>query len=313
VVLDQPVVVLGGGGFVGANLCNRLSEMGCDVTAVDVHFPEWRKPNARCVTADLTNLANTVRATAGAGLVFHLAADMGGVGYFHSDADLGASMRNGRITLNVAEAAIANDIERVFYASSACAYPTELQVFAGDPPKLHEELIGFGTPDALYGAEKLQGLRIMGKLGARVGILHTVFGPLQEHDGRRMKFPAAVATKALAARTSGKLELWGDGSQMRSYLYVDDAVERIITIAAADSYEGPVNVGSDGAVTCREVAEMCLRLSGADAEIVTNPAEPSGVLARDCSNEAYDRRYGPGPDRELWESFWLFMDWLEAL
>ena len=117
----------------------------------------------------------------------------------------------------------------------------------------------------------------MGKVpGARVGVLHTVFGPLQEHEGRRMKFPAAVATKALAARSSGTLELWGDGSQLRSYLHVDDAVDRIITIATADRYDGPVNVGAAGPVTCREIAELCLDIVGADADIVTNPAEPTG-------------------------------------
>lgn len=313
-VLDQQVTVLGGGGFIGANLCNRLAELGAKVTAVDVVFPSWRRLDVECRRANLTSLMDTVRATAGADLVFHLAADMGGVGYFHSDADLGASLANGQITLNVARAASTNETPTTFYASSACAYPIELQQEVGHAPLLTEDLIGHGTPDALYGAEKLHGLRIMGKVpGARVGVLHTVYGPLQEHEGRRMKFPAAVATKALVARQSGKLELWGDGSQLRSYLYVDDAVERIIQIATADEYDGPVNVGAGGPVSCREIAELCLDIVGADADIVTNPAEPTGVLARDCSNERYDALYGPGPQRSYHDGFKSFIAWLETL
>ena len=313
-VLDQPVVVLGGGGFIGANLCNRLASMGADVTAVDVQFPSWRRPDVRCRTLDLTDQANTVRAVAGAGVVFHLAADMGGVGYFHSDADLGASMRNGQITLNVANAVLQCSVERTFYSSSACVYPVEMQQSTGHAPRLAEHLAGMGTPDALYGAEKLHGLRVMGKVpGARVGILHTVYGPLQEHEGRRMKFPAAVATKALTARQSGKLELWGDGQQLRSYLHVDDAVARILTIALSNDYDGPVNVGASGAITCREVAEMCLDIVDCDAEIVTNPAEPTGVVARDCSNSRYDELYGPGPDMGYRAGFESFIAWLDTL
>lgn len=311
-VLDQPVVVLGGGGFIGANLCNRLHALGVHVTAVDVEFPHWRRPNVICRQADLTDPGEAMRAVRDAGLVFHLAADMGGVGYFHSDADLSASIRNGIITLNVARAAATHGT-RLFYASSACAYPIELQQTPGDAPRLTEDLVGTGTPDALYGAEKLHGLRVVEKLGGRVGILHTVFGPLQEHDGRRMKFPAAVATKALQARTSGKLELWGDGSQLRSYLYVDDAVDRIITVATSNDYDGPVNIGSDGAVTCREVAEMCLDLTGADAEIVLNPAEPTGVVSRDCSNAKWINTYGPTADLPLRDAFSRFLAWLEQM
>jgi nucleoside-diphosphate-sugar epimerase len=240
---------------------------------------------------------------------------MGGVGYFYSDADLGAAMRNGQVTLNVFGAALALGVERLFYASSACCYPIEYQQVAGRALDLTEDFAGMGTPDALYGAEKLHGLRLASKVpNARVGILHTVYGPLQEHSGRRMKFPAAVATKALDARESGVLELWGDGRQLRSYLHVDDAVERILQITAADHYEGPVNVGAEGAVTCREVAELCLDLAGVErARIFTNPAEPSGVLARDCSMVKFCAHYGGAPGRTYPSGFGSFIDWLEAL
>lgn len=312
-VLDQPVVVLGGGGFIGANLVHRLQADGHDVRAVDVDFPEWRHiPPGVQLHADLTDPYQTINACADAGTVFHLAADMGGVGYFHSDADLGASMVNGQITLNVAQAVTRLGTPRVFYASSACAYPVE-EMEAG--ATLTEDRVGMGTPDALYGAEKLHGLRLMGKVeNARVGIFDTIYGPLQEHDGRRMKFPAAVATKALAARDSGRLELWGDGSQRRTYCYIDDAVEQILRIVSADTYHGPVNVGAAEVVSCREIADMCLALVGAaDAEVVLNPDGPTGVSARACSREKFEALYGLVEHRSYREGFGLFLDWLDAL
>lgn len=315
--LPEPIVVLGGGGFIGSNLVRRLAIDGYDVTAVDVQFPKWRMNAVLGVDQehrDLRDFDSTYRAMWTAGTVFHLAADMGGVGYFHSDADLGAAMRNGQITLNVMRAAAQLGC-RLFYASSACAYPVEQQQTVTFARKLAEDQLGMGTPDALYGAEKLHGLRLASKIpNARVGVLHTVYGPLQEHEGRRMKFPAAVATKALDARTTGKLELWGDGNQRRSYLYVDDAVKRIVAIASADGYDGPVNVGASGSVSCMEVAEMCLQIVGADeAVITTNPAEPSGVLGRDCSNRKFEALYGKMPQTSLREGFGRFIEWLESV
>ena len=306
-------VVLGGGGFIGSNLCRRLTADGFTVRAVDTTFYPWRDPGCGTRRLDLRSYEAAVHAVRGADWVFHLAADMGGVGYFHSDADWGAAVTNGLITNNVLRAV--DPGQRVFYSSSACCYPVEHQMDVGFVPALGEGMIGYGTPDALYGAEKLHGLRLCSKMpNARVGVLHTVYGPLQEHEGRRMKFPAAVTTKAIAARQSGRLELWGDGSQRRSYLYIDDAVEKIMRIMQADDYAGPVNVGAAGAVTCRQVAEVALRLAGAEgAEIVTNPAEPSGVMARDCDNTKFDATYGPVPQTSIEDGVGKFMGWLDGL
>lgn len=317
--LPGPIVVLGGGGFIGSNLVRTLVAAGRDdVFAVDYVVHEYRETAIEGATFLGLNLVQPYEARIaieGMATVFHLAADMGGVGYFHSDADLGASMLNGQITLNVLHWAQTLGVERLFYSSSACAYPVEFQQNTIAAPKLAEGWLGMGTPDALYGAEKLHGLRLCSKVvAARVGVLHTVYGPLQEHEGRRMKFPAAVATKALAARESGTLELWGDGRQLRSYCYIDDAIEQILTVTAAPDYWGPVNIGAPGAISCRDVAAICLHHVGApDARIVTNPAEPSGVLARDCSVNKYEQHYGPMPTRQYSAGFGSFIDWLETL
>lgn len=313
--LSQPVVVLGGGGFIGANLVRRLTGEGCEVRAVDVAWPAWRAEALRGAdryTLDLTDPAKARAAVAGAGTVFHLAADMGGVGYFHSDADLGASITNGRITANVVEACAAEGVHRLFYAASACAYPVERM--RPGARALTESELGFGTPDALYGAEKLHGIRLCGKLPfARVGVLDTIYGPGAEWEGRRAKFPAAVAVKALHARRSGQLELWGDGNQRRSFCYIDDAVTMILRVATADRYAGPVNIAARGTITCREAAQLCLSLVGVpDAEIVTNPAEPSGVLARECSTAKFERLYGTPPATTYAAGFGELLDWLDA-
>lgn len=316
--LTEPVVVLGGGGFIGASLVRRLVDDGYDVTAVSRGFPEFRLPlleGAELHKGDMRDAAAVDSVLKDAGTVFHLAADMGGVGYMHSEADKPASTDNGLMTNNVMSAAERFGTPKVFFASSACAYPIEAQV--GNPaPRLHEyQLRVKGTPDALYGVEKLHGMEIASKLpAARVGVLHTIYGPFQEHEGIRMKFPPAVATKALLARESGKLELWGDGSQLRSYQYIDDAVEKIIRITASDVYYGPVNVGFSGAISCLDAAKLCLKIVGAeDAEIITNPGQPTGVESRDCENRKFNRMYGMMREISYEEGFTRLIAWLESL
>lgn len=301
------IAVTGAGGFIGANLTKRLHADGHDVLPIDIRFPSWR--GVKGAVRDLT-IPGEARSLRHVDYVFHLAADMGGVGYFHSDADLGAAMRNGRMTANVIDVCTESGIP-MFYAASACAYPIE-DMTAGRT--LTEDRLGMGTPDALYGAEKLHGLRLCSKVeGARVGVFDTIYGPLQEHEGRRMKFPAAVATKALRARETGQLELWGDGTQQRTYLYIDDAIDRICTVAFSDHYDGPVNIGANTPVSCREIADLCLDILNVDAEIILNPTEPTGVPYRRCSSEKYVRTYGSIGETSYLAGFASFLEWLECL
>lgn len=325
-------IVLGGGGFIGANLARRLATDGHSVLTIDCDYPTWRNPESssdqswradlewwppageiRCLEANLAawqdHDMSELFMIEEANWVFHLAADMGGVGYFHSDADLGAALTNGRITGNVLAAVKPH--QRLFYASSVCAYPIELMQPGARP--ISESDLGFGTPDALYGAEKLHGARLCSKMpNARVGLFDTIYGPLQEHAGRRMKFPAAVATKALAARQTGTLELWGDGSQVRCYLYVDDAVERIVRVMESDRYDGPVNICAETPASCLEVARMALEIAGVpDATITTNPSEPTGAIHRVIDGSKFEATYGPAYETPLSVGFSKFMAWLD--
>jgi nucleoside-diphosphate-sugar epimerase len=316
-MLDEPIAVTGGAGFIGSNLVRRLVELGHErVLAVDCQIMPHESVDAhrgaRFVLDDLSQRSAAIEVLGDARTVFHLAADMGGVGYFHSDADFAASTTNTLIDINVLRAVCATGA-RTFVASSACAYPIEQQMTEGEPPLLAEEEVGHGTPDALYGAAKLHLLRMAAKLpNVRTGILHTVYGPLCEREGRRMKFPAAVATKALRARETGVMELWGNGRQMRSYLYVDDAVDRILQLTDAPTYEGPVNIGYQGAVTCMDIAALCLTVADVHAVLHLNLAEPSGVLARDCDNTEWERRFGPTDDVPPEEGFRRLIEWLDS-
>lgn len=337
--LPEPIVILGGGGFIGSNLAKRLYEDGYEVQLVDVEYHDWRWPlngdNALYERMresqfiyDLCWYNHAVAAVEGAGTVFHLAADMGGVEYFHSDKDFGAAIDNQLMTTNVVKACVAEGVQRLIYASSACAADTEEQYQDGHAFPVRERHIKTGDPDARYGAEKRHGAYVVANapLDGRVAMFHTVYGPGQEHEGVRMKFPSAVATGALRSLETGELTLFGNGEQLRSYLYVDDAIDRLIALASVDravldtyedwAYGGWLryvfNIGSRTAVSCRSVAETCLRLVGSDAVIKYNDAKPSGVLGRTANLSKWERVFGPATETSVETGFQKFLDWLKG-
>jgi GDP-D-mannose 3',5'-epimerase len=310
-------VVLGGGGFIGSRLVERLVQMGHSPIAVDTQWVSEREQylnGADRMTLDLTDPSAASIAVDGATMVFHFAADMGGVGWFHSDRDWQSSLTNGRITTNVLEAAARKGIPRLFYASSACAAATEPQGNADAPYAITEHDLSWGTPDALYGAEKRHGAWLCSHapIDCRVGVFHTIYGPGQEHEGPRMKFPPAVAMKAIAARQSGVLEVWGDGTQQRSYLFIDDAIDRILTLAAAPENPGPVNIGSPHSIPCQDIARTCLALTGADAEIV-NVDGPTGVMGRNADLTKWRALFGDVSHTTYSDGFAQLIAWLEEV
>lgn len=287
--------MLGAGGFIGSRVAEVLVEQGEEVLVVSHTAPAherrirvWESAHER-VVADLREEAVDLR---GCDRVFNFAADMGGVGYF-SQAQIGPYITNSRITFNVIEMAGSQKIKSLFMASSACAYPIDLQQVPGRAPRLTEDLLERGPADQMYGREKLM-LCVLAQradFDCRVGILHTIYGDSESSSWTKMKFPTAVARKALQARESGVINVWGDGTQLRSYLWIDDAVNKILRIMIGES-PGPINIGRQGAISVLDVVEICCRHLEIDPEIVLEPDAPSGVLARDCSNERFWSLYG---------------------
>lgn len=309
------VAILGSGGFIGSHLAARLAADGHDVVAVDLRFPElrrewWINAGRRCLSdlrfdepsdAYPTSLSDAID---GADYVFHLAADMGGVGYFHSESDAPAARANIRIDLNVLEACRALRVP-FFYASSACAYPHSRE-------PLHEGLLGLGPADQLYGEEKRwMTLMCAQEPLARVGVFHTIYGPGQEHEGPRTKFPPAIAGKVkVAARDGGEIEVWGDGSQVRTFLYIDDAVDRVLKVAFAERYDGPVNIGASDEVTIRGCADWLCEHAGIEPRYRFDESKPVGALVRGTDNSLFNARYGQMPTMSTRDGLVRLYDWL---
>lgn len=311
------IAITGAGGFIGSNLARHLLEQGHNVHCYDRHQPQdIYRANILddCATRIIIDLEHEVPDFTGMDRVYHFAADMGGVGFFHKH-DYSPYITNSRISFNVLQGIQQADVERSFVASSACAYPTEFQRTEGIAVKFAEDDVERGTPDQMYGREKLMLLRLAERHPneVRCGILHTIYGVGQETQGQRRKFPTAAAMKALQARTSHKVEMWGNGKQLRSYLYIDDAIRKITTIMESDHYEGAVNVGYEGAITCTDIQELCLDLVNVlDYDMVYNMEEPSGVLGRDCDNSKYHSLYGFTKDMNYAEGFRTLINWLDS-
>jgi GDP-D-mannose 3', 5'-epimerase len=309
------VAVTGAGGFIGSSMVGFLADRGHNVLAIARHIPSdpqrlanWRKAHG----VQLVALDKHQPDLDGIEVVYHLAADHGGVGYFHAH-DFWPYVVNMRIDSNVLEACIAAGVARTFVASSACAYPTTVQMDHGMAPLLHEALLEHGPADQMYGRAKLM-LTLLGQhapIDVRVGILHTIYGIGQTHAGERMKFPTAIATKMLAARDTGRVEIWGNGEQLRSYLWIDDALAKIEALTMDPENIGPTNIGYQGAVSVREVAELCAELVGIEPTYTFTTDKPSGVLSRDCSNAKFWTRYGHMEPTGYAQGFGRLLKWLE--
>jgi GDP-D-mannose 3',5'-epimerase len=306
------VAVLGAGGFIGSRVAEALIERGEEVLVVSHSVPTherrlraWESASHRAL-ADLRDEAVDLQ---GCHQVFNFAADMGGVGYF-SQAQVGPYITNSRITFNVLEMAGVQKVSALFMASSACAYPIDLQQTPGRAPELTEDLLERGPADQMYGREKLM-LCVLGQqvdFDCRVGILHTIYGDAESSSWTKMKFPTAIARKALEARENGVIRVWGDGSQLRSYLWIDDAVNKILCVMRGEN-PGPINIGRQGAISVREIVEICCQHLGIAPEIVFDPSAPSGVLSRDCSNNKFWSIYGEMEPTDYRTGFgWLIDD-----
>lgn len=309
-------LVTGAAGFVGANLVARLRAQGHWVRGVDIKQTAHR--------AHLYGQANEfllldLRLPGGAHIacrdidrVYHLAADHGGMGYLTGRIDFKVAKNNLAIDRNILHAAIERNLERSFFASSACGYPTDIQDRDGVP--LSETDWGRAPAQGLYGEAKrmgtlmFDGAREHGLIDARSAIFHQLYGPTQDWEEPRSKFPPAICRKML--ENPARVEIWGDGTQVRTFIYIQDALDRIQTVMEAP-YEGPVNLGSEEAVTVQQCAEWVAEAAGAAPEWVYVDG-PTGVMHRTCDNTEWNRRYGESQFTSVRDGFGAMYDWLKS-
>jgi GDP-D-mannose 3', 5'-epimerase len=290
---NRNALVAGAGGFIGGHLVAELlaRDAYASVRGVDILPPEqWqqRSERAECRQLDLSGVEECRRAVEGVDDVYNLAADMGGVGYLTRHR--ARCMLSVLINTNLLRAAQEQDVRRYFYASSACVYPVVNQTSPA-VRALREDDVLPAMPDGSYGWEKLFGELMCHEfsdefgLATRVARLHNAYGPLGTFRGGREKAPAAVCRKVAEAELSGchEIEIWGDGEQTRSFMYVDDCVEGIVRLLDSDVAR-PLNLGSSELVTINRLVDLVEEAAGIEVRRHYTPSAPVGVRGRNSDN-----------------------------
>lgn len=303
--MTKLALVCGAGGFIGHHLVSRLKREGFWVRGVDLKFPEYAPTEADdFIVGDLRDPAICRAATDRKfDEVFQLAADMGGAGFvFTGDNDADIMHNSALVNLNVLDACHKRNIDRVFYSSSACMYPEHNQMDP-DNPNCTEESAYPANPDSEYGWEKLFSERLFlayhrnHGMKVRIARFHNIFGPLGTWDGGREKAPAAMCRKVAQAEEGSEIEVWGDGLQTRSFLFVDECLEGILRLTRSD-YTGPVNVGSEEMISINGLAQMAIDISGKKLSIKNIPG-PLGVRGRNSDNALIQKELGWAPNYPL--------------
>jgi GDP-D-mannose 3',5'-epimerase len=315
--MTKSALVLGAGGFIGGHLVRRLKQEGLWVRGVDLKFNEHRETDADdFLIGDLRDPV-IVREVMDRRFdeVYQLAADMGGAGYiFTGEHDADVMHNSATINLNVAEACHRRNIKRVFYSSSACMYPAYNQEDP-DNPNCAEDSAYPAAPDSEYGWEKLFSERLFlaynrnHGMQSRVARYHNIFGPEGTWDGGKEKAPAAICRKIASAKSGDAIEIWGDGLQTRSFLYVDECLEGSTRLLRSE-FEGPVNIGSDEMVSINQLVGMVADIAGKQIEINHIPG-PLGVRGRNSDNRLIEQRLGWRPSEPLNKGLEVTYGWIE--
>lgn len=305
--LDTPVVVTGAGGFIGGHLVRALEAQGfMHIRAVDLKpVAQWfqRGSSATMIEADLRRREDCAVVTDGAAIVFNLAADMGGMGYIEQNKL--NCMLSVLINTHMLEAAAECHVERYFFASSACVYRADLQAVTDAKP-LREQDAYPAMPEDGYGWEKLFSERMCKHFGAetpistRVARFHNVYGPDGSYAGGREKAPAAICRKIAQAKLSGvhEIEIWGDGEQTRSFLYIDDAVGGLQALTTSEVAE-PTNLGSDRLISINTLVDLVEAIAGIRCRRSYVPTAPLGVRGRNSDNTFVKAAVGWSPSVSL--------------
>lgn len=313
----KSALVCGAGGFIGSHLVRRLRNEGFWVRGVDLKHPEFSATTANeFVVADLRKPEVACDAVRAIDDVYQLAADMGGAGYiFTGEHDACVMHNSASINLNIAEAGRQSGVKRFFYSSSACIYPERNQMDP-DNPICSEESAYPAAPDSEYGWEKLFSERLYLAYARNYGLevhvarFHNIFGPEGTWQGGREKAPAAICRKVAEAPYGGEIEIWGDGRQTRSFLYIDECLEGVRRLMES-SFPGPVNIGSEEMVTINELAEMAARIAQKKISIRHIPG-PLGVRGRNSDNRLIARELGWAPSQSLEAGLKSTYDWIES-
>jgi len=345
----KKILVLGAGGFIGSHLVKRLKEEGNWVRGVDLKYPEyWETYADDFVIGDLRdpNIVSSVIRLDGINgepinyqyykvpftddlkfdELYQLAADMGGAGYiFTGENDADVMHNSVLINVNVSYESVKKGVKRVFYSSSACMYPEHNQL---DPnnPNCEESSAYPANPDSEYGWEKLFSERLYlafnrnYNLDVRIARFHNIFGPYGTFKGGKEKAPAAMCRKVAESNIDGEIEVWGDGKQTRSFLYIDECVEAVLRFMRQDNFLGPVNIGSEEMVTINDLAKMAIKISNKNINIKNIFGEefiekygykcPTGVKGRNSDNKLYYENMGWKPSLSLYDGIHATYLWI---
>jgi GDP-D-mannose 3', 5'-epimerase len=315
----EKAVVCGAGGFIGGHLVQTLLANGVEVVrAVDIKpLDGWFQvsKDVENLVLDLKDTRNCQKAAAGANVVFQLAADMGGMGFIENNKAL--CMLSVLTNTHMLMAARDQGVERFFYSSSACVYNAEKQS-SPDVVALKEDDAYPAMPEDGYGWEKLFSERMCRHfeedygLQCRVARYHNVYGPLGTWTGGREKAPAAVCRKVIEAKASGKheIEIWGDGKQTRSFMYIDDCTKGTEMIVESDINE-PLNLGSDELVTINQLVDIVEDIAGIKLKRNYNLSAPKGVNGRNSDNTRIKQKLGWAPSIKLREGLARTYAWIE--
>jgi GDP-D-mannose 3', 5'-epimerase len=313
--MAKAALVLGAGGFIGGHLVDRLKRDGFWVRGVDLKFPEFREVEADdFLVGDLRDplLCREV-IDRRFDEVYQLAADMGGAGYiFTGEHDADVMHNSATINLNILEACRRRNLPLVFYSSSACIYPAYNQ----DNPNCAEDSAYPAAPDSEYGWEKLFSERLYLAyqrnygIQARVARYHNIFGPQGTWKGGREKAPAAVCRKVAEAKQGGEIEIWGDGQQTRSFLYVDECIEGTTRLTRS-RLSGPFNIGSQEMVTIDRLVDIVCDIADKKLDKI-HISGPTGVRGRNSDNRLIEDKLNWKPSRPLREGLEKTYAWIET-
>jgi len=339
----KKILVLGGGGFIGGHLAKKLKSEGNFVRVVDIKTHEHFYGDDFCnefIQGDLRNpliVSQVMYAPGQISLddkknsfdeVYQLAADMGGAGYiFTGENDANVMHNSSLVNLNVVHYASKFSVKKVFYSSSACMYPEHNQLDP-DNPNCEESSAYPANPDSEYGWEKLFSERLYlafnrnYNLDVRIGRFHNIFGPQGTWYGGKEKAPAAMCRKVVETPEGGEIEVWGDGQQTRSFLYIDECLEAIERLMSSN-FLGPVNIGSEEMVTINELAQMAIDISGKNITIKNIDNEefsekygfkcPVGVRGRNSDNNLYFEKIGWKVNQPLYDGIEKTYLWINNL